>query len=320
MIGTTGERGAALLSVLLLVAVMATVAATALDRIGIATRLAGNSATLVQARAWLGTAELLAMTRIEDLLAADQSQTTLAGGWMGVERSIALPDGALVRARIDDGGNCFNLNSLVEQRSGQLVARPVGGSQFAALMTLVGIAPGEAQRIAAAATDHIDSDSSPTPGGGEDQGALSANRLMADPSELRTVPGVDERHYRLLERWICALPAADLSPINVNTLLPEQSPLLAMLDPVNLNLSRARAQLAGRPAAGYGSVLEFWNSAILKGLPVPPAATAQVRVRSSFFRLRARVAAGGLELAEEALIDARTTPARLVQRRFGGAG
>src|SRR5690606_12898479 len=55
----SGERGAALLSVLLLVAVMATVAATALDRIGVATRLAGNAATLAQARLWLQMTEQL---------------------------------------------------------------------------------------------------------------------------------------------------------------------------------------------------------------------------------------------------------------------
>ena len=39
------ERGAALLTVLLLVAVMAVIAATALDRLTLATRIAGSAAT-----------------------------------------------------------------------------------------------------------------------------------------------------------------------------------------------------------------------------------------------------------------------------------
>ena len=42
------ERGAALLSVLLLVAVMAVIAATALDRLTLATRIAGSAATVDQ--------------------------------------------------------------------------------------------------------------------------------------------------------------------------------------------------------------------------------------------------------------------------------
>lgn len=321
MIDPHPERGAALLTVLLLVAVMATLAATALDRLSLATRLVGNAAVIGQARSWLATAELLAATRIEDLLAADSGQTRLAGNWLGVERRIALPDGASVRARLEDGGNCFNLNSLVETGSdGALTVRPLAGEQFAALMRTVGIEPGKQQSIAAATSDYLDSDSVPLPGGGEDRAAqLAANRLMADASELRLIAGVGEREYGLLERWICALPVAELSPINVNTLLPEQAPLLAMLAPGRLDLGRARSVLAARPADGFGSVLRFWQSPLLEGVQVAPEAAKQVRVRTDFFTLRATVAAGELELSEVALIDARAAPARIVRREWGEA-
>lgn len=315
------QEGTALLTVLLLVAVMATIAATALDRISNATRLAGNVATIGQARAWLQTAEILASTRIEDLLAADQSQT-LPQGWLGTERSIALPQGAAVRVRIEDGGNCFNLNSLVEQRQPQgLVAREPAEKQFAALMTAIGIGEGEAVRIAASATDYIDSDSIARPSGSEDSnGALSANRMIADPSEIRAVPGVSERHYNLLKPWICTLPVAQLSGINVNTLLPEQAPLLAMLAPGKLDVARARAQIASRPADGYGSVVNFWNSPALAGVTPSPEAGQQVKVRTEFFRLTARAQSGDIEIAETALIDARRAPARIVRRAFGDGG
>ncbi len=207
---------------------------------------------------------------------------------MGTPRSIVLPDGGTVRATVRDGGNCFNLNSLVEPRpGGLLVARFDGARQFAALMTSLGIGSGEAVQIAASAADYIDTNSVPDPAGGEDAAyaaggaALPANQLMADPSELRAVANVSARDYRLLSRWICALPTADLSPINVNTLLPEQAPLLAMLGPDTIDLARARAALAARPAAGYGSVLDFWKTPSLEGLQVPPQATQQVKVRTS---------------------------------------
>ena len=315
------ERGAALLTVLLLVAVMATIGATALDRIGLATRLAANVSTAAQSRAWLGTAELLATARVEDLLALDQSQTTLAGGWLGVERSIALPDGATVRATVGDGGNCFNLNGLVERQvDGSLTARPHGREQFIGLMTVLGIASGEADRIASSATDYIDSDSAPLPDGAEDgSGALPPNAMMADASELRAVPGVTPRHYGMLERWLCALPIAEPAPINVNTLLVEQAPLLAMLAPGTLDVQRARAQLSIRPSDGYGSVVNFWNSPVLRGLAIPADAASQVKVRSAFFTLRAVVSAGETEVQEMALIDARTSPARIVHRQWGEA-
>jgi general secretion pathway protein K len=320
MIVPAKERGAALLSVLVLVAVMATVAATALDRIGIGTRLAVNAATVGQGRAWLESAELLATTRIEDLLAADETKT-LRAGWLGLERSVSLPGGAVVRARIEDGGNCFNLNSLVLRgEDGQLAARPQAVNQFAALMTMLGINGGEAARIAASASDYIDSDSVPQTLGAEDGGkVLPANHMMADPSELRAVAGVTDRHYALLSRWICALPAPEPSAINLNTLLPEQSPLLAMVAPGRIDPQRARAALGQRPAAGFDDALDFWQLPGLAGIDLPSGAVDQTKVRTSFFILKARVEFSGIDMRETALIDARATPARVIRRSWADA-
>ena len=314
----TQEKGAALLSVLLMVAVMATIAATALDRLSVGTRLAANAGSVSQGRTWLAVAELLAVTRIEDLLAANTSKTTLAGGWMTTERNFVLPDGGVVRARVEDGGNCFNLNSLVERRQdGRLTSRPTAVRHFTVLMMLLGIGEGDAMRIAAAASDYIDSDGYPLNGGAEDSGSSpSANQMMADASELRAVPGVSDRHFGVLRRWICALPTADLSPINVNTLLPEQAPLIAMLAPGSLDLGKARALIASRPAGGFGSASEVWQSSLAAGTQPLPEVTEQLKVRSSFFVLKARVQSSNIELSETALIDARTQPARIVRRSW----
>ena len=318
------ERGAALLTVLLLVAVMATVAATVLDRVGLATRLAGNARGAAQAQAWLGTAELIAMTRIEDLLAAQPKRVTLAGNWLGVPRSIDLPDGLRVRAVIGDGGNCFNLNALAQLFDKKVLApRPEGQLEFTALMSAVGIEPARARRIAAAATDYIDDDDAPSRDGVEAGGyppdALPANRAMTDRSELRAVPGVSAEDYARLERWLCALPVIGKSPINLNTLRPEEAPLLVMLAQGKIEPARARAILAQRPAGGYGSVDEFFNAPALASLPVAGAAREQARVVTEFFTLNASVEGrdAGQLLAEQALIDARQVPARMISRQWG---
>ena len=320
MIAPANERGVALLSVLLLVAVMATVAATALDRIGIGTRLAANAATVGHGRAWLESAELLATTRIEDLLAADETKT-LGAGWLGLERRIALPDGAVVRARIEDWGTCFNLNSLVlRQDDGRLAGRPQAVNQFAALMTMLGIGGGEAAQIAATASDYIDSDNLPQKLGVEDSGKVrAANHLMADPSELRAVTGVTDRHYRLLSRWICALPNTELSEINLNTLLPEQSPLVAMIAPGSIDPQRARAALQQRPAAGFDDPLDFWQLPGLAGIDLPSGAVGQTQLRTSFFVVKARVESSDIDVRETTLIDARATPARVIRRNWSDA-
>jgi general secretion pathway protein K len=313
------ERGAALLSVLLLVAVMATVAATALDRIGIGTHLAANAATVGQGRVWLESAELLATTRVEDLLAADEKKT-LGNSWAGLERTISLPDGGTIRARLEDGGDCFNLNSLVQRtEEGRLVGNRMAVKQFAALMMMLGIDANAANHVAASASDYIDSDNLPQEFGAEDAGTtLPSNQMMADRSELRAVAGVTDKQYALLSRWVCALPSTELSGINVNTLLPEQAPLVAMLAPGSIDPRKAQAAIAQRPAAGFDDVLDFWQLPGLAGID-PGEAVDQVKVRTSFFVLKARVDASDIDVRETALIDARVKPARVIRRSFADA-
>lgn len=316
------ERGAALLTVLLLVAVMATVAATALDRVGLATRLAGNARDAAQAQAWLSAAELIAMTRIDDLLEAEPRRT-LGDNWLGVARSIDLPDGMRVRAVVGDGGNCFNLNALAQLSDEKvLIQRPEGLLEFTALMTAVGIDPARARKIAAAAADYIDNDDAPSREGVEAGGyppdALPANRAMTDRSELRAVPGVSAEDYSRLERWLCALPVVGKSPINVNTLRPDEAPLLVMLVQSEVDPVSARAILAQKPAAGYSNADEFFRAPAFASIAIPRAAREQANVVTEFFTLNASVEGrdAGQLLAEQALIDARQVPTRLISRQW----
>ncbi len=85
--GRNSEAGAALLTVLLLVAILAVIAAIALDRLILASRMTRNIVSADQGRAYLIAAEQIAGTRIEDLLAARADRTTLTGDWLGTPQS-----------------------------------------------------------------------------------------------------------------------------------------------------------------------------------------------------------------------------------------
>src|SRR3546814_6468290 len=124
-------------------------------------------------------------------------------------------------------------------------------------MQILGIDPALAASIAAAAADWIDTDDRPLPDGAEDdtyaRAAIpyrTANRFVADASELRAMRGVTPAIYATLRPWICALPTSDLSPINVNTLRPDQAPLIAMLAPEQLSIGDARRAIAARTLRG----------------------------------------------------------------------
>jgi general secretion pathway protein K len=134
------ERGAALLSVLLLVAVMAVIAATALDRLTLATRLAGAAASIDQARAYAYAGEALVLRRAGDIA---QSRDD---AWLARDYPLPLPGGRAT-GRLSDATNCFNLNALVaETGPGRYTQRPLAVQQFAALARLAGIFIGVAGR------------------------------------------------------------------------------------------------------------------------------------------------------------------------------
>ncbi|HJT40631.1 MAG TPA: type II secretion system minor pseudopilin GspK [Sphingobium sp.] len=319
-----GEQGAALLTVLLLVAVMAVVASTALERLALATRMTGNGGAVDQARAFADAGAEVARLKIGDLIAANPGKITLAGNWMGTPQSIPVP-GGVATARVTDAGNCFNLNSVVAgETEADLKVRPVGVSQFQALLQALGVDARQSQVAAASLADWIDTDGVPQPGGAEDETYAqaarpyrTANRFMVDASELRAVAGVSPAIYDLARPWVCALPTADLSPININTLLPDQAPLFAMLLQGQVSVAQARQLLAQRPAEGYGSTVQFWAPLASNGITPLEEAGQQVKLTTGFFGVEVSVDVGGTQVVERALIDARQNPARLIRRSWG---
>jgi len=322
------ERGAALLAVLVLVAIMGALAAAAFEKLRLSTALAANHAALDQARAYAVGVESLLTLRVDDLIAASPERTTLEGDWNGTVRRIPLPGGVGVAgAAVRDGGNCFNINSVVQGAAATgLTPREFGIGQFAGLLHLLGVPDNEARRIAESAADWADSDMVPSGAGAEDSAYVSGERpyrtgntLFAETSELRAVAGMTPEIYERARPWLCALPTSDLSPLNVNTLLPDQSILIAMLAPYLISPQIAREALAARPASGWESLSDFWSHPALARLVLPFDAQTQPQLRTRWFALDMKVEVRGSELIETALVDARIAPSRLVVRRWGSA-
>lgn len=323
-VGRTGERGAALLSVLLLVAVMAVIAAVMLDRMNLAARLAGNGQAMLQARLYSASAERIATARIGQLVAANKNRTVDPAGMLGRDTPLPLARGTVI-ARIEDGGNCFNVNSLVAGSAEQLSFRPSAQTQLRALMLSLEIPENEAIPLSDAMVDWIDTDNQPQINGAEDSAYAgvavpyrTAGRLIVDLSELRAVKGMSPQIFTRLRPWLCALPPAELSPINVNTLRPEQARLIAMLAPQAVPVDRAQQLIMARPPQGVAAVADFLKpmtggNATLFG----PEAIGQLQTRSRWFLVRTQTRVDSLELEEEFLVDTSGTSARVVARSFG---
>lgn len=315
------ERGAALLTVLMLVAIIAVIAAGALEKLRLATRLTANAVGIEQARSYAQAAEALALSRVTTLLGQSPDRVTLAGGWSNAPFGLPLPGGTAV-ARVTDGGNCFNLNNLAtEIAPGVYAGNPLARVQFARLLRLLQVPPQVADQVSAGAADWIDTDADQQAGGaedgaylGQDPGYRTAGTLMTDPSELRAVAGVTPALFAQLRPWLCTLPTAKPAAINLNTLAPEQAPLVAMLAPDTVSVEAASAALLRRPAQGWANTSAFTS---MPGISGTGLAEGQAGVTSKWFGLRVDVTVNGLDVRETALIDATRLPARLVARQWG---
>lgn len=328
--GNESERGAALLTVLLLVAIMAVIAATALDRLQLSTRLAANGAAITQARYYAYAAETIAMSRLEDLIAREPEQLTLAGGWL--DRETPVPTGqGFATARLKDASNCFNLNSVVNINTDNngldsYFANAATVEQFVTLMLLLQIPENDAQVIAQSLADAVDSDDQTLPAGAEDAHyrgldipRLAPNRLLADRSELLSVRGVTPAIYARLRDWICAVPATGPTQLNANTLSENRAILLAMLFDGRLTIGDAKAILARRPAGGYGSAVRFWSEPRLAAILPAEAIQEQIQLKSKYFQLQFKIMAGDLEWESQSLIDAGNPVPFVISRKWGEA-
>ncbi|TZG29650.1 general secretion pathway protein GspK [Sphingomonas montanisoli] len=295
----------------------------AVDRLGLATRLAGNARAIDQARAYAYGGEALAGLIAADLTDRNRGDMTARPEWRDAERVIPV-EGGMIRARLSDGGNCFNLNSVVQGDvfSGWR-ARPQGIDQFGTLLLVLGIPQSRARSIAAALGDWVDSDGTPAAGGAEDETYAratmpyrAANSLIGDPSELRTVAGVTPAIYKRVRPWICAFNSPELAAININTIRSDQAPLLAMQFGGRLSVAQAAGIIRSRPASGWESVEKF-TADRLGGLGNVTGLNPTLDIRTRWFVLDLDVTVDGAQVRERALIDAGIPPPRVVMRQWG---
>ena len=286
------QRGAALITAVLIVALAATTAGVMLQRQSATL----NQAALVMTRA---QADLYARAGIDwarAVIAVDQksagSVDHLGEGW--AKPMLGLPvEGAVVGGRIEDAQARFNLNNLV---SGN--ARNVADvDAFKRMLSSLQLSPDLADAVA----DWIDTDDVPVGGGGaEDAWYLSqpqpyraANQPLAQIEELLRIKGFDARAFARLAPYVTALPGR--TPVNANT-APEE--VLAALLP-EMSGEEVRKLIAVRSAKPFANMEDFKSRA--KGAR-PETLQSAFDVKTAYFLAEVSVSAEGVETLTEALL------------------
>ncbi len=294
--GCESERGVALITVLLLIVFMSSVALAITDDIRFAIRRTANIQMTQQARWYAIGAEELARQVIWRSWKVSPDRSTLNDPW--ARQAVNFPiDGGSIGGVITDGGNCFNLNSVVmADLDGRYAERETGLVQYRNLLEALGLDSDAAASLAAALLDWVDTDSVPAPRGAEDfvyavmePPYRTGDTLLAEPSELRSIAGYTESVYRLIRPFVCAHSGPELSVINVNTLREVDAPLLVMLTGRELRLDEAVRTIARRPFSGFRSIDDFFQDASFAGLALDQEVLSQFGLRTQFYNLEAQV-------------------------------
>ncbi len=276
------QRGVALITALLVVATATAAAVAMAARQQLDIRRTGNLLHGTQAIAYTEAAESWAVV----VLKRDTRNSQIDS--LDEDWAVALPatlvEGGGISGRLIDLQGFFNLNSLVDG-VGQADEEAI--TRYKTLLRNLGIDEGLADPL----VDWIDGDINVRfPDGAEDQTYLllkpayrTANRLMADVSELRLVQGYTPEVIRKLLPYVVALPMA--TPINVNTAPAE---VLRTLD-ANMTLSVAEGLVAEREQGPFATVADFQNHPALQGSQFNPNAAS---VSTQWFRLVAEADIG----------------------------
>ncbi len=317
----SSDRGAALATVLVMLAIMSALAVVIVDASRFSLRRAGNQANIEQTRWYLLGAEVYAERQIARVRDLDAEHRIDQDEWQDRALTLPLDDGVLT-IKVHDGSNCFNLNSLVDRTDeNTFVARATGLVEFARLLDILNVRTSSAP--GATLADWIDSDEQALAGGAEDSSYglpdaqyRTAGAPLADVSELRGIRGFTEETIEAIAPFVCVRPDVTPTPLNVNTLQSQQAELLSMAFGGEITPGVARDMIRSRPRGGWTDVDAFLAQPRLDGLEIPDSLRTRFSTTSRYYVVLSRVQRGELGESAASLVDT-SGRAHVVRRVFG---
>ncbi len=263
MTGLIRQRGVAIITALLIVAIATTISISISTRLQLDVRRTGN--VIAGDQAYLYT--LAAESWSKRILKQDRKDSQI--DHLGEDWAIELPplpvEGGYIQGKLTDLQSCFNINSLLDTGADTNTASntKTARTRLERLLTNLKIDKANAQAI----IDWIDSDLQTTiPDGAEDvyymnldQPYRTANTPLQSISELRLIKGFeDPLVYATVLPHVCAFGVN--TPININTATTEV--LRSLAD--DLTDSDIEKIIEQRNDKAFNNISEFTSSSNLK--------------------------------------------------------
>ncbi|HET8711755.1 MAG TPA: type II secretion system minor pseudopilin GspK [Spongiibacteraceae bacterium] len=267
MVTRARQKGVALITVLLVFALVAVIATEMLRRSQLSLRSVGNLVETRQAYYYaLGGEAYARQLLAKDVINGHGDIDSLNEAWAQTkdQQPFEIDDGNM-QIEINDLQGRFNLNSVVDAKG---LYSQRGIDQFKALLNVLQLNPNYAYEW----TDWVDRDQMRAPNGAEDAdypNYRTASRAETDISALRLLRSMKPEDYAKLAPHVAVLPP-DVTAVNVNTADAE---VLRSLSPT-LSESQAAQIVAQQQNGGYIDVAS-----------VPGLGGVAASVSSNFFEV-----------------------------------
>ncbi|WP_448213680.1 type II secretion system minor pseudopilin GspK [Colwellia sp. MEBiC06753] len=290
-------RGVALITVMLIVALVAMLATEMTARLQMQLQRTVNLQFNQQAYWYAMGAEAFAKRVLLLDNEKDKEVTQLQQNWAQGYNKYPVPYGE-ISGGIFDLHTCLNLNALkaeVPQNQGSDTVLP-SRAAFQRLLTKLnidGVSDFEAEAMADALTDWLDADDNiSSNGGAEDNDYASkeypyfaANSFLSSVNELRVIEHFTPQVIAAILPYVCVLPESDKHKININTLTEDQNVLLQAL--LDISQDEAQSIIDAKPQDGFSDINDFYNMAELTQLNITTEQKEQFVVDSEYFTLKA---------------------------------
>ncbi|MDY6925856.1 MAG: type II secretion system minor pseudopilin GspK [Pseudomonadota bacterium] len=319
------QRGAALLIVLMVVALVAILATEMGARLQLQVQRASNIKSSNQAYWYAKSAEEYTRMSLVTLMEETGDKITLNQPW-AQEFEYPMEEGG-ISVTLEDMQSCFNINALPNANqtnvNGQQPTEAMNA--FARLLQLTNeeIPSFTVDTVRDSLADWLDSDDRMRMYGAEDSEYasrafpyLAANGQMSSQSELRLINGVEAEWLEDLLPQVCVIPDNDQLVINVNTLSEERAPVLAAL--TGLSLSQASSIIAARPMDGWDDVNTFLAEPDIAALNLQAEQTQWFSVTTEYFILHTKSRYNEATFAMTTVLNAASSGKIAVLRREFG--
>jgi general secretion pathway protein K len=306
------QRGVALITAILLVALATVLAATIGYENAMTARRGAATFAFEQSLQVTMAAEAIAAYALQQTRKLTPTPVYPGQAWATPYGPVDLIPGVTLEAWLEDTQGRFNLNNLV---NGDGSTNPDAVLVFQNLLTILGLEPKWAPMMA----DWIDSDTIPNnPDGAEDSVYLSqtppyraGNMFITTASEILALPGFGRDRYLKILPFITALPQG----VNVNLCSARAEVLDALGPEGTTNFSDPQNLAKSRQEGCFPTQNDF--DMLFSDATAKQKANAMTSVVSNFFTLTSIVTIGSTQFALYSLLhqegDLRVRP---IQRSF----